>query len=225
MKPIRVLVVDDHAVVREGIAALISTEPGMTLVGKACDGVEAVEQAQRLQPDIILMDLVMPRQDGLAAIREIRAAHLAAPILVLTCFAQESQVLAALRAGAQGYVLKEISAPELLQAIRDVYHGNAVLHPKVARQVVQQLQHPEAPQDALSEREIEVLKWVAHGCPDQEIAGRLALSERTVRNHVGAILAKLRLQNRTQAAVYAWRHNLATMGKECGDVNDDVFDL
>lgn len=216
MKEIRVLIADDHAVVRQGLAALIGTEPGMTLVGEARDGIEAVEQARVLQPDLILMDLIMPRKDGLTAIREIREANSASRILVLTSFAEENQVLLALKAGAQGYLLKEASAQELLQAIRDVYRGDAALHPKAARQVVRQLNQPQAPQqDSLTKREVEVLKLVAQGCSDNEIAKRLTISERTVRNHVGSILAKLHVENRTQAAVYAWRKGLAPAAEEC----------
>jgi NarL family two-component system response regulator LiaR len=211
---IRVLVADDHAVVREGLRALIETEPGMELVGEAADGVEAVRQARALEPDVILLDLVMPRQGGIEAIREIKQEKPAARILVLTSFAEDDKVFPAIKAGAQGYLLKDASPRELLRAIRDIHRGEPSMHPTVARKLMLELQRSsELPltEEPLTEREAEVLGLVARGLTNQEIADRLFVSERTVRSHVSNILSKLHLANRTQAALYALREGLASL--------------
>ncbi len=209
---IRILVADDHAVVREGLRALIETEPGMELVGEATDGVEAVQKARSWQPDVILLDLVMPRKDGIKAIDEIRQENPDARILVLTSFAEDAKVFAAIQAGALGYLLKDASPEELLTAIRQVWQGSLSMHPFIAHKVMRELQRASdlPPTDEpLTEREVEVLKLVAQGMPNQEIAEALVISERTVRNHVSNILTKLHLANRTQAALYALREGLA----------------
>ena len=211
---IRVLIVDDHAVVREGLRALIDTEPGMELAGEAADGVEAVTQAQTLQPDVILLDLMMPRKGGIEAIGEIMAADAGARILVLTSFAEDDKVFTAIKAGALGYLLKDASPSELLQAIRDVYRGEPSMHPTIARKLMRELRRPaELPptEEPLTERELEVLQLVARGLSNQEIADELFVSERTVRTHVSNILGKLHLANRTQAALYALREGLARL--------------
>jgi len=208
---IRILIVDDHAIVREGLRSLISTEPGMTLVGEAADGEAAVCLFSSLQPDVTLMDLVMPHKDGISAIREIKQQDPQARILVLTSFAEDDQVFPAIKSGALGYLLKDSSPQELLQAIRDIHRGESSLDPTVARKLIQELSRPpELPPspEPLSARELEVLDLVAEGLSNQEIAARLVISERTVRNHVGSILAKLHLANRTQAALYALRKGL-----------------
>jgi NarL family two-component system response regulator LiaR len=211
---IRVLIVDDHAIVREGQRALIDTEPGMAVVGEAKDGFEAVEMAASLQPDVILLDLHMPRKDGIAAIEEIKAEDREARILVLTSFAEDERVYAAIRAGAMGYLLKDSSPQEILASIRDVYRGEMSMRPSIAAKLMRELQRSSdlSPTDEpLTAREVEILKLVAQGLPNQEIADRLVISERTVRTHVTHILSKLHLANRTQAALYALREGLADL--------------
>ena len=209
---IRILIADDHAIVREGLRALIDTKPDMELVGEAADGVEAVLKARSLQPDVILLDLVMPRKDGIEAIGEIKRENPEARILVLTSFAEDEKVFPAIQAGALGYLLKDSSPQELLQAIREVYRGESSLHPTIARKLIRELNRPSdlpATEEPLTEREVEVLSLVARGLSNQEIAERLVVSERTVRTHVSNILGKLHLANRTQAALYAVREGLA----------------
>jgi NarL family two-component system response regulator LiaR len=203
--------------VREGLRWLISTEPGMELVAEASDGVEAVEKARSLQPDVILMDLVMPRKDGLEAIQEIVQDRPGARILVLTSFAEDEKVFTAVKEGALGYLMKDSSPQELMQAIRNVHRGEPSMDPAIAQKLMRELQRsaraPERPltEEPLTEREVEVLKWVAQGMTNQEIADRLVVSERTVRSHVSNILDKLHLANRTQAALYALREGLARL--------------
>jgi NarL family two-component system response regulator LiaR len=211
---IRILIVDDHAVVREGLRALIAVQPNMKLVGEAKDGIEAVHKTRSLQPDVVLLDLVMPRKGGLDAIGEIKEKNPDTRILVLTSFAEDEMVFPAIKAGALGYLLKDSSAQELLQAIRDVYRGEPTMHPTIARKLMRELQRPpDLPptEEPLTEREVEVLKFVAQGLSNQEIADILVIGERTVRSHVTNILGKLHLANRTQAALYALREGLARL--------------
>jgi two-component system, NarL family, response regulator LiaR len=211
---IRILIVDDHAVVRKGLQTLIASEPGMVLVGEAADGVEAVLKARALRPDVILLDLMLPRQDGLAAIHQIKHENPVARILVLTSFAEEDKLFPAIKAGALGYLLKDSTPEQLLQAIHDVYQGKSSLDPAVAVKLIRELNHPTTlplSPDPLTEREIDVLKLVAQGRTNGEIAHRLVISERTVGNHINNILSKLHLANRTQAALYALRQGLATL--------------
>ena len=213
-EPIRVLIADDHAVVREGLQALISSEPSLELVGEAADGLEAVQLARALQPDVILLDLVMPRKSGLEAIVEIKQDNPDACILVLTSFAEDDKVFPAIKSGALGYLLKDTLPHELLQAIHDTYRGQTSLHPTIARKLVQELNRPsDLPPvgDPLTGRELDVLKLVAQGLSNQEIAEKLGISERTARTHVVNILSKLHLANRTQAALYALREGLADL--------------
>jgi NarL family two-component system response regulator LiaR len=211
---VRVLIADDHAVVREGLRGLIASEPGMEVIGEARDGVEAVLKARALRPDVILMDLVMPRQDGLEAIGEIKQADPDARILVLTSFAEDEKVFPAIKIGALGYLLKDSAPEELLRAIRDVYRGESSLHPTIARKLIREIhQKSDLPPAAepLTEREVEVLRLVAQGLSNDEIGEQLFIAERTVRTHVSNILAKLHLANRTQAALYALREGLASL--------------
>lgn len=211
---IRVLIVDDHTVVRDGLQALLSVEPGMEVVGSASDGSEAVRLAQELRPDVILLDLVMPRMDGVQAIIEIKRNNPAARILVLTSFAENHQVFSAIKSGAMGYIMKDTSADELIHAIQDTYHDKPVLQPEIARKLMRDIQNP-VPQtqieNTLTDREMEILRQVALGKTNQEIADELVVSERTVRTHITNILAKLRLSNRTQLALYALREGIAHM--------------
>jgi NarL family two-component system response regulator LiaR len=208
---IRILIADDHAVVRHGLRALITTEPDLELVGEASDGVEAVDLHAKLNPDVTLMDMAMPRKTGLEAIIDIMHSNPQARILVLTSFAEDEQVFPAIKAGATGYLLKDTAPRELLQAIRDVHCGQVSLHPTIARKLVGELKRPaDLPlvEDPLTEREVQVLALVARGLANQEIADKLFIGERTVRTHISNILGKLHLANRTQAALYAQREGL-----------------
>jgi NarL family two-component system response regulator LiaR len=211
---IRVLIVDDHTVVRDGLQALLSVEPGMQVVGSAADGIEAVHLARELNPDVILLDLVMPRMDGVQAIIEIKRNDPTARILVLTSFAENHQVFSAIKSGAMGYIMKDTSADELIHAIRDTHHNKPVLQPEIARRLMRDIQNPEPQtntENALTDREMEIIRQVALGKTNQEIADELVVSERTVRTHITNILAKLRLSNRTQLALYALKEGIAHM--------------
>jgi NarL family two-component system response regulator LiaR len=211
-KSIRVLIVDDHAIVREGQRALIDTEPGMEVVGEAADGDQAVELARDLRPDVILLDLAMPRKGGIEAIGEIKEEDPQARILVLTSFAEDDKVYAAIKAGALGYLMKDASPQEILAAIGEVHRGEPSMSPSIAQKLMRELQRSSdlpRTEEPLTVREVEVLKLVAQGLPNQEIAETLVISERTVSTHVSNILSKLHLANRTQAAIYAWREGLA----------------
>ncbi len=213
-KPISVLLADDHNVVRGGIRALIESEGDIRVVDEAADGVEAVIKARTLNPDVILIDLQMPRKTGVEAIEEIKQANPEARILVLTSYSDDEIVFAAIKAGALGYLLKESSTQELVQAIHDVHNGESSLHPVIARKLIRELNRPSSlppSEEALTEREIEVLILVARGLPNQDIALSLVISERTVRTHVSNILSKLHLANRTQAALYALKEGLITL--------------
>lgn len=214
--PIRVLIVDDHHLVREGLAALLEVKPDVEVVGVAADGNEAVAKARELHPDVILLDLIMPNKDGITAIREIREENPGAKILVLSSFSQADQVRAALDAGAMGYQLKDSSPGELLQAIHAVYRGQMPLHPLVARKIISGGDGPISANAAegLTDRETAVLELIAFGYTNREIAAHLDISVRTATTHVGRILAKLDLENRTQAALYAFREGLIDMDLE-----------
>jgi NarL family two-component system response regulator LiaR len=214
---IRVAVVDDQAIVRSGVQALLATEPDLEVVGEAADGEAAVRLVERLRPDVVLMDLLMPGVDGLEAIRRLAGRDLGTRILVLTSFAGDDNVFPAIKAGALGYLLKDSSPADLVQAIRQVHRGEPSLHPEIARKVLAELNRPaerEQPRtaDPLSGREMDVLRLVAQGLSNQEIADRLTVGETTVRTHVSSILAKLQLASRTQAALYAIREGYATLG-------------
>jgi NarL family two-component system response regulator LiaR len=207
-----VLVVDDHRLVRKGLISLLSARPEVEIVGEAENGEIALSRAAALRPDVILLDLSMPVMDGLTTIPALKKQGATAGILVLTSFSEDERVFAAVRAGALGYVLKDASVEELADAIRSVSQGQPYLSPDVAQKLVRQVHRASSPgaptEEPLSEREIEVLKLVATGLANSEIADRLAISERTVGAHISRILDKLGLTNRTQAALYALREGL-----------------
>ena len=213
--PIRVLIADDHEIVRRGLRAALAEVEGIELVGEAASGREAVARAETLHPDVIVMDLVMPDMDGVAATRAIMERFPQARILVLTSFAADDNVFPAIQAGALGYILKHSSVTHLVRAIKEVYAGEPSLDPGIARRVLHELAHP-APDrpltpEPLTERELEVLRLVAQGLTNQEIAERLVVSEVTVRTHVSNVLSKLHLANRVQATLYALRKGLASL--------------
>jgi NarL family two-component system response regulator LiaR len=211
---IRVLIVDDHAVVRQGLQAFLQTQDDVDVVGEAADGEEAVRQVRELVPDVVLMDLVMPKLDGIAAIGEMRALSPSTKVIVLTSFADDEKVFAAVKAGAAGYLLKDVQPRELGEAIRTVYRGAAQLHPTVAAKLMQEVAESgrqPAALDSLTDREMDVLRLIARGMSNKEIALELGVAEKTVKTHVSNILQKLHLADRTQAALYAVRERLVDL--------------
>jgi NarL family two-component system response regulator LiaR len=209
---ISVLLVDDHSMVREGVRAFLVTQPDISVVGEAASGEEAVRLAEQHVPDVILMDLIMPGMDGVEATRRVKQASPRSQVVMLTSYHEDEHIFPALKAGALSYVLKDISADELGAAVRKAAAGEAVLHPRVAARVIKELQGRRAealnPFTELSERELEVLKLIADGLSNAEMAAKLFLSEKTIKGHVSNILSKLHLADRTQAAVYAWREGI-----------------
>jgi len=211
---IRVLVVDDHALVRRGIRALLAEIEDIEVVGEATDGQEAMAQAEALGPDVILMDLVMPGIDGIQATRQIAAEDGGPRILVLTSFAGDDKVFPAIKAGALGYLLKDSEPADLVEAIRQVHRGEPSLPPSIAQKVLEELRHPSAhppTPDPLTDREIEVLRLVAKGLTNPEIAQLLVITEATVRTHMSNILGKLHLANRVQATLYALQEGITSL--------------
>lgn len=211
---IRVLVADDHAIVRKGLCALLATELDMEVVGEASDGAEAVAKALALRPDVVLMDLVMPRMDGIEATRQITGQLPATRVLVLTSFATDDKVFPAIKAGALGYLMKDSGPLDLVQALRQVHRGQPSLEASIASRLLFELAHPakEPPtSDPLTAREMDVLRLVAQGRSNREIAERLVITELTVSTHVSNILGKLHLASRTQAALYAIREGLVSL--------------
>ena len=214
--PIRVLLVDDHVVVRKGLRALLDREDGIEVAGEAEDGETAVRSVERLRPDVILMDLEMPGMGGVSATARIVEKFPESRVVVLTSHTSEEDVFPALKAGALGYLLKHSGPEDVLQAIRRAFRGETVLDPAIARMVLRELHRP-APAagsrttDPLSERELEVLRLVARGMSNQAIAEALTVGEATVRSHVSSILRKLQLASRTQAALYALREGIARL--------------
>jgi DNA-binding NarL/FixJ family response regulator len=213
---IRVLIVDDHAVVRMGLKAFFDLLDDIDVVGEAADGSEGVAVARRLQPDVVLMDLLMPNMDGITAIGRIKAERPETEIVTMTSFIEEEKVTAALEAGASGYVLKDAEAEEVAQAIRAAYHGEMHLDPQVARLLTQRLRTKKTEPDLaepLTDREKEVLALLGRGLSNKEIGAELFITERTARTYVSNILGKLGLQSRTQAALWAVEHKLAEQPK------------
>jgi NarL family two-component system response regulator LiaR len=207
------MIVDDHAIVRKGIRALLSESGGFEIVAEAAEGQEAVLAAEQTQPDVILMDLLMPGMDGIEATRRITGSRPEARVLVLTSFAADNKLFPAIKAGALGYLLKDSSPEELVRAVRQVYRGEPALHPTIARKLLQEVAQPADLQpapEALTARELAVLRIIAQGLSNQEIADELKVSEATVRAHVSRILGKLHLASRTQAALYAVREGLTS---------------
>lgn len=205
---VRVLIVDDHEVVRKGIRAVLSETPGFEVVGEAANGRDAVLCAREIRPDVILMDLLMPGMDGVEATRQIIAGQREMGVLVLTSFATDEEVFPALKAGALGYLLKDASSDELVRGIRRVARGESSLDPTIARRLLQEVsrrREPDPPGEALTARETDVLRLVGAGLSNRAIAHCMTISERTVRTHMGHIFAKLHLTSRTQAALYAVR--------------------
>lgn len=208
---IRILVVDDESVLREGVATILSLQPDMEVVGEAMDGMQAVQLARKTRPDVILLDLVMPRQDGLTTIPILRELLPETRILVLTSFDASHDAYQAIKTGALGYLLKDSTSPQLLQAIRDVSVGQASIAPAIAMKVIHEIDHPSQMMytaDPLTKREMETLKLIAQGHTNEEIAAIMVVHERTVAKYVTSILRKLQLANRTQAALYAIREGL-----------------
>jgi NarL family two-component system response regulator LiaR len=217
MNKIRLLVVDDQTVVREGLAAILAYYSDIDVVGQAEDGVQALKLAQKTQPDVILLDLVMPNMDGLTTIPKIKEIAPKARILVVTSFAETDRVYQAIKAGALGYILKDATREQLLQAIRDVAQGRASLQPSIAVKLIQEINHPSEllyTADPLTRRELETLRLIARGLSNQEIATELVVHERTIAKYVSSILDKLHLANRTQAALYALREGLTELADQ-----------
>lgn len=213
MSKIRVLIVDDHAMVRQGIATFIELQDDVELVGEAANGREAIARVEELKPDVVLMDLVMPEMDGVTATREIKVRYPDVKVLVLTSFVNDAQLTPALQAGASGYLLKDIAADDLMKAIRAAQRGETPLAPAVAKKLVEGARAPQDDESvklaALTERERQVLALLGRGLSNKEIAAKLSISEKTVKFHVSGVLSKLGLGDRTQAALFASKHGLA----------------
>ena len=220
MKTIRLLIVDDQNVVREGLAAILANYSDIEIVGQAEDGIKAVILAKQTQPDVMLLDMVMPGQDGLTTIPKVKEVSPETRILVVTGFAETERVFQAIKAGALGYLLKDATRDQLLQAVRDVSEGRASLHPSIAVRLIHEIDHPSEllyTANPLTRRESETLLLIARGLSNQEIADKLVVNDRTVAKYVSGILNKLHVANRTQAALYALREGLTTLDEEESD--------
>jgi NarL family two-component system response regulator LiaR len=211
-EPITVLLVDDHAMVRMGLRAFFSTLDDLVVVGEAATGEEAVALVQQHAPDVVVMDLMLPGMDGVQATQRVKKASPRTQVIVLTSYHEDEHIFPAIRAGALSYVLKDIDPDDLAEAIRRAHAGEAVLHPRVAARMVQELHGAREarpnPFSELTERELDVLRLVAAGQSNKEIAASLVISEKTVKSHISNILGKLHLADRTQAAVYAWQEGI-----------------
>ncbi len=211
MDPISVMLIDDHRVVRQGLRDFLELQDDIDVVGEAASGEEGVKLAREILPEVVLMDLVMPGIDGVETTRRVKAVSPSSRVIVLTSFADDDKVFPAIKAGAISYLLKDISPEELAHAIRAAQRNEAVLHPEVAAKLMQEFSTPraaEAPVEQLTEREMDVLRLIAKGKSNKEIADTLIISEKTVKTHVSNILSKLHLADRTQAAIYALRQRL-----------------
>ena len=217
MGKIKVLLAEDHVIVREGTRDLIQREPDMEVVGEAGDGEEAIDLTNKLHPDVVIMDIAMPRLNGIEATKQIKALHPAISVLILTAYDNDQYIFAILEAGAAGYLLKNVRGRELVDAIRAVYAGESVLYPTVARRVISQLVSPVSGAtgaqiiEPLSEREMEVLKLAAKGISNKDIAEHLSLSPRTVQAHLGNIFNKLGVGSRTEAVLCGLRRGWFTL--------------
>jgi DNA-binding NarL/FixJ family response regulator len=210
---IRVLLVDDHHVVRQGLVMFLGLDPELQVVGEAADGAQAVQLADQVKPDVILMDILMPVMDGLTAIQKIKQAHPEIEIIALTSVLEDDKVYKAVHAGAMGYLLKDTRADELAKAIKAASRGEVQLHPEAAKRLIREVRMPESP-EKLTERETEVLRLIAKGLSNKDIAMQLVVSEKTVKTHVSNVLAKLHLPSRTQAALYALREGLVSLDEQ-----------
>jgi DNA-binding NarL/FixJ family response regulator len=208
--PIRLLLVDDHAVVRQGLRMLLGLDDELEVIGEAENGAEAVQLTRQLQPDVVLMDLVMPVKDGITAIGEIRAELPDTEVIALTSVLEDASVVGAVKAGAIGYLLKDTNSDELRRAIKAAAAGQVQLSPAAAARLMREVRAPEST-ETLTERESEVLRALARGLANKEIGRLLDISEKTVKTHVSSVLAKLGVQSRTQAALYAAQHGLAEL--------------
>jgi NarL family two-component system response regulator LiaR len=209
---VKVLIVDDHRLVREGLRTYLELIEGIRIIGEAKNGIEAVDQVQKYEPDIVLMDLVMPDMDGIEATRKIQELHPNTKVIVLTSFTDDENVFPAIQAGASGYLLKDISPSDLSQAIRVVNEGEKQLHPEITKKLMDQFVNPDIEHefdlDDLTPRETDVLRLIAQGMSNKEIANTLTISDKTVKTHVSSILNKLDLVDRTQAAIFALKKHL-----------------
>ena len=213
-KPVRVLIADDQTLFRSGLARLLGDDPRVTVIAEVADGVEAVRQCRELEPDVVLMDVKMPNLDGIKATEQITASMPGVPVLILTTFEADSQVLAALRAGASGYVLKDSEPEAIISSILTVMTGERVMSGPVAQRVLGMLTGDTTPKDfydGLTAREIEILKLIATGCANKQIAYKLSISEKTVRNHISNMYEKLQIFDRSQAVLYAARKGLVQL--------------
>jgi NarL family two-component system response regulator LiaR len=206
--PIRLVIVDDHSVVREGLRAFLRLQDGIDVVGEAASASDAVRVAGELSPDVVLLDLVMPGGDGVGAIRDVLEAAPGARVLVLTSFADDAQIFAAMAAGAAGYLLKDVDPQALADGIRDVHGGRPALHPSVASRLMRRADAPAQPHLDITPREHDVLRLIVEGLANKQIAQRLGIGEKTVKTHVSRVLGKLGVEDRTQAAVLAIREGL-----------------
>ncbi len=210
---IKVLVVDDHQVVRQGLRTFLDLQEDISVIGEAVDGKQALELVRELKPDVVLMDLVMPHMDGIAATQQVRALGLSTKVIALTSFSEDDKVFPAIQAGAASYLLKDVSPDDLAEAIRAVHHGEARLHPDITRKLMEQVsmvrdKSQDSSVEKLTDRELEVIRLVALGRSNRELAQELFISEKTVKTHISNILSKLNLEHRTQLAIYAIKNKL-----------------